>query len=364
MKEPSIFSERENNFGLLRLFAASQVMIVHGIVYLGLSMPSWIDAFEMFSGVSIFFVISGFLISESWVRSKSLGDYIVKRGSRIYPAYLISLLATIFIVFSFGFPVFSASGIKWIIFQLVGLVYTPAMLDQYGIGSYNGSLWTIPVEVQFYILIPVVIAFSRWTANYRISISLITLLSLVAALGITWSWLPSLGSKMSLTQDIVAHSFAPYFYMFMSGVWLRAVNAHKSRLIVGKGLYWCIIFILLNVLLPNGAGYQCISRLFLAPTTISIAYSIPSLSKNTIGEFDLSYGIYIYHAIWINLFVELGFTGHWFSVAALMAAAVVSAAASWLLIERPALGATHRHWTSIKAKRSSDRHVNTPAASE
>ena len=59
---------RENNFDLIRLFAALQVLLGHGINHLQiLGYDEILDVISFFPGVMVFFVISGFLITRSYI---------------------------------------------------------------------------------------------------------------------------------------------------------------------------------------------------------------------------------------------------------------------------------------------------------
>ena len=75
-----------NNFDLLRIFAASQVLVCHTALHLHVFAPQWLmKLIYAFPGVPIFFVISGFLISLSYERSSGLKSYCRNRVLRIYP---------------------------------------------------------------------------------------------------------------------------------------------------------------------------------------------------------------------------------------------------------------------------------------
>ena len=61
----------ENNFDLIRLLAALQVLLGHGINHLQiLGYEHILNAISFFPGVIIFFVISGFLITRSYITKK------------------------------------------------------------------------------------------------------------------------------------------------------------------------------------------------------------------------------------------------------------------------------------------------------
>ena len=58
--------------------------------------PVWggyVDNFiRLFPGVPLFFLVSGFLITDSYINSKNLEEYFMKRGLRIYPALFVNIL--------------------------------------------------------------------------------------------------------------------------------------------------------------------------------------------------------------------------------------------------------------------------------
>ena len=90
-----------NNFNLLRLIAALQVMFVHANGYLAdKSDLSWyITNILNFSGVTVFFLISGFLISMSYAKNQDLKTYIKNRILRIYPGLYINIFIGIVILY-------------------------------------------------------------------------------------------------------------------------------------------------------------------------------------------------------------------------------------------------------------------------
>ena len=87
--------ERKNNFGFLRLLFATMVVVSHSPELLdgNRSREILTRLFGTMSfgevGVHGFFIISGYLITKSFVESRSTGSYLTKRFLRIFPGYLV-----------------------------------------------------------------------------------------------------------------------------------------------------------------------------------------------------------------------------------------------------------------------------------
>ncbi|MGK5637391.1 acyltransferase family protein [Streptomyces sp. URMC 126] len=103
-----------------------------------------------FVGVEVFFLISGFVICMStWGRS--LGDFVVSRVSRIYPAY--------------WFAVFLTAGVITLWPQVrtveswdVVLTNLTMVQEAFGVWDVDGVYWTLFIELKFYALFAIVVA--------------------------------------------------------------------------------------------------------------------------------------------------------------------------------------------------------------
>lgn len=96
---------RYRNFDALRLIAAGTVVVTHAFE-LGRRTDSsdplvlLLGPHELLGvyGVYVFFIISGFLITRSFMRRRSLAGYLTRRVLRIFPALIVSVLACAFVV--------------------------------------------------------------------------------------------------------------------------------------------------------------------------------------------------------------------------------------------------------------------------
>ncbi len=104
------------------------------------------------TGVQLFFIISGFLIHLIYLRNPTekfpYVTFFSKRFFRIYPPYLVILLVMVWASKDIFWA--SLSGL-WRFFSHIFMVYN---VDQNVFFSYNGSFWSLAVEVQLYIIYP------------------------------------------------------------------------------------------------------------------------------------------------------------------------------------------------------------------
>jgi peptidoglycan/LPS O-acetylase OafA/YrhL len=82
-------SGRENNLDFLRLAAAFAVIVGHGygLTGRGAEVPRLLGAGVHGLGLGAFFIISGYLITKSWLRRSHLGLYLAARSLRIFPRW-------------------------------------------------------------------------------------------------------------------------------------------------------------------------------------------------------------------------------------------------------------------------------------
>ena len=220
--------------------------------------------------------------------------------------------------------------------------YTPNLLRNFGVGTPNGSLWTIPVELEFYILLPVFFLFLK---HISIKVKFIALFLFSAMFNFLWT--SACESGESILDKLIEVSIFPYLYAFLFGG-LMFLNWSKIKLFIeGKICYWFLIYGLYCYFADALPGYHLddwttlLANLLLGILTISAAFSKISLGKVLHGN-DISYGIYIYHMLVINVFVQMKFVGNISYLLMALIITVCIAIISWVFIEKKALSLKYK----------------------
>lgn len=159
---------RANNFNLLRFFAASLVILSHCAALAWGENPEYLwNHFGNLEtggslGVLIFFAVSGFLVVQSFVMRARLKYFAAARALRIYPGLIAAAIyATIIGAFATEWPLknylLDHQTRRFLIYN--SLAY-PIQFNLPGVFEHNplksgvnGSLWTLPLEIQMYIVV-------------------------------------------------------------------------------------------------------------------------------------------------------------------------------------------------------------------
>ena len=176
---PSSF--HKNNFDLLRFCFAAIVFFVHAAVLTANDyLLSIAKFFSSEIAVKSFFVVSGFLIFMSYQNSQNISSYFSKRIRRIYPAYLFVILASVLLGMKFTMlsanDYWSVATLKYFLANLTFLNFLqptlPGLFTSNLNPVINGALWTLKIEVMFYVIVPLLVFWFNRFGRLSVMLSL------------------------------------------------------------------------------------------------------------------------------------------------------------------------------------------------
>lgn len=338
-------------------------------------------------GVTLFFLLSGFLLYRPWARAAMVGErgpavggYSLRRAARILPAYWAMVIFTLLLL-----P--EIQPVRWQAWPVhLGLlhIYVPGF-------TLEGltQTWSLATELAFYILLPVIawIAGRRGRGNpdasarFQLAILAIavilaltyTILRVSGALGtttITGYWLPgfldwfALGMAAAVIQVRLGMPGAP--------AWMVAVRH------VAQATGWCLLIaaglaviaatplagpLTFDPAEPNSLVfkhllYGAIAAFLLLPGFLGVGDTRDSVPRHSwwaailaspvmVYLGTISYGVFLWHMVLLRLIQNgLGFEvftgGFWIVWPLVVLASIAVASASWFMLERPILAWAHR----------------------
>jgi peptidoglycan/LPS O-acetylase OafA/YrhL len=334
-----------DNFGVLRLGAATAVLVSHAF-----GLTGRVDPLTPVSGqalgaaaVGVFFAISGYLVVGSWCRDPHLLRFLARRARRIWPALTVAVLFTAYVV---G-PLFTrlpvrdyldSGGTHVYVLAKLGMLRAdhllPGVFAANPLATANGSLWTLPLEVQAYLVVAV--------------------LGLAGALRRGWflraAWLFSVGAAVLVEAfDIsTAVSISPQ-EAYLVAVFLGGALLYRERE---------------RVPLRGGVAAALIVAWFATRGTVvqvavgAVAFPYASLwlalrtrpvLGRLVGRADLSYGLYLY-AYPVEQAIRAGLGPSATPAITIALALPITgslALVSWHVVEKPWLRRTQRAEPSL-----------------
>ena len=331
-----------NNFDIIRFAFASLVILSHSF-----PMATGNEAREPLMllsrgqmtlgtlSVDSFFIISGFLIAQSWSRKPEALAYLSKRIRRIYPGFLVAAALCAFVIA----PAFSVDashpGISSA-FLLDFIEHAPRLIfvspgDAFpgnpASGPVNGSLWSIPFEFWCYIGLMAVGMFGL--LNRPVWLALALVLLILASFIVAWNDM-RIGGKFLGVIFGYPTFWARLLPYFVAGM---VFHAFGDRIVyTGRGaivasvlmLAACFVPFALIFVLPVCAAYVILWLAFIPTRHL----------RHFARRGDYSYGIYLY-AFPIGQMIEhwSGTQSPWLLFAMAWPASVAAGALSWHLVE-------------------------------
>jgi peptidoglycan/LPS O-acetylase OafA/YrhL len=264
------------------------------------SLTRWFHPSMIFNcgayGVALFFLISGFVIPLSLLKSSGPG-FCVNRIFRVWPTYVAGFSMTLLAVAIGG--AYFASPWQFTATE-VFIHYIPGLRDLAWSRSIDGIVWTLEVEFKFYLVCALTIA---WFRSVSLKVFILPIVISVVYLAIV-PWMPVL-----LTSSLTAYRLA--FVLLLSGQFVVFMFIgvtfsywYQRRITpIQAVLFAAALFVVFCVLWSTGlpqAPFVLACNYGYALVTFSIAFAFPRLfASNRIFDFfaDISYPLYAVHGI-------------------------------------------------------------------
>lgn len=299
---------KQNNFDFLRLLFALYIFCAHALDLSG--QKAFICLTNICSAkyaLESFFTMSGFLIFMSFERSSSISSFLLKRARRIYPNYFVVVVLFSLLLWGIssldGATYFSSEWLKYLLANLTFLNFLhptlPNVFTENPLNAVNGALWTLKVDVMFYLSVPAIIYLFNRFGRLPVLLVLYWL-----SIGYSWTTLHIATTTGSHFWLLLSHQFPAQLSFFLAGACI-----YYYRMLFERYLPY---------LITASISIFCIqifySIFYLEPLALAVLVCFIGL-YGYLGNFskygDFSYGFYLIHFPIIQCFVYFG----WFQQA-------------------------------------------------
>jgi len=304
-------------------------------------------------GVAGFFVISGFLVTQSGARL-SMPRYLWHRSLRIFPAFLVCLLVTAF-VFAPALWLYEYGGMRGF-FQTdggpVGYVTSNALLgmNQWSVSGlpldvpynqiagqpvFDGPLWTLEYEFACYLLVAVLAViglrrFGAWVVPALLAVAWIAI-TLMHPTGGAGDY-EFVGPVPLVGGWINPFYLVQFVFLFLLGA---TCAVHRHRIPASDALAFICALVTVATILSE--GYRVVGYATLAYIVLWMGIRLPDMTRHVGARWDISYGIYIYAFVIQQTLAEIGVRDLGLHLLLTFLFTIPLAALSWRIVERPAL---------------------------
>ena len=293
----------ENAFNAIRLLCCLIVIVGHSFDISNTAF-AYRKFIEMPISVCIFFILSGFWVTKSFLASKNIKEYAIKRIKRLLPPYYLTVFFfAIICVFYSNLSTkeyfTSAHFWKYLFWNSIFLNFIcPSLPGVFEGAAINGALWTIKVEIGFYIILPMLIYFLKKIDTKK---KQNILLAFIYIFSVLWNeGLSRLAPVIHIPSQL-SYQLPCYMSYFIMGMiflfnWDNLIDKKHFFIIPAVSIFVAHYFTKTEILMP--CALTCI--LMWAGTTLKCFKRIGM-------PVDYSYGMYLFHFPLINIYTYYGF---------------------------------------------------------
>jgi peptidoglycan/LPS O-acetylase OafA/YrhL len=233
-------NKRDNNFGFLRVLFATFVVLSHSSELIdgngSREILTQIFGTMRLGEVAVdgFFLISGYLITQSFVQRQSTTSYLIHRVLRIVPGYLVCFWICVLVIAPFVAEnsVLSTQVIKYQFLRSFLLLPpdVPGVFQGLPYPSLNGPMWTIAYEFRCYLATAFLGLLGVYKNRFRLHfLGVVIIFMLLDATGAMRDFHPSGSALIGLLESDVRFAavfgVGAVYYLFRDKVRLTKVGA-------------------------------------------------------------------------------------------------------------------------------------------
>jgi peptidoglycan/LPS O-acetylase OafA/YrhL len=368
--QDSLLRASANNFTGLRLVLASAVIYTHSYVLVHPGpdrdeLSSLLGAPVSTYAVDGFFFLSGFLVYPSLMRLKSGWKFLLARLARLWPALMVLVLVTVvagaFLTSATGVDYLKGNTARFILgnLSLQKGYYTLTGVSCGGAPcNVNQSLWTLPFEMRCYFALMLL----GWSGLARPRLLLLVILPMTLVGALLWDVAAVRTWAMGYIGAGPAYVLGDLHRLWPLFILGAIAYVVRDRIILS---WWLLAAGLAAVLgavaLHLGIATQ-VRAAFVGYAVLCLGFLTARKGAASGSWPDFSYGMYIFAAPAMMIaHVVVPSPSHWVLAAESFALSLPAAAASWYLVEKPALE-KFRRWASERAAHRAAARQGVPNA--
>lgn len=353
-------------FDFVRIMLAVAVLVWHSFAIIDGSVAGAKNSIFWalwYANLPMFFALSGFLVMRSAL-ALPMRDYFFNRLIRIIPALVGVVFAGALLIgpaittLPPGEYLTDPATARYLL-NAVGLISfeLPGVFTQQPVPAYNGSLWTIPYELAYYVVIAALMSLGV-VRRAGLMVAIIAGYSLLAIAIQQTGFRTGLSLFDRALTFAFLHKGTSLVPSFMAG---SCIYLMRDRIpFDGRLAGACLLYFVLAGIAGEPGWFD--NNIWVAISCLPLAYLVVWLGLCRLPRLpvfqrgDFSYGIYLWHFPLLNLFHMLQPMPSWWALSAAAFPAVLMAAIlSWFLIEKPAMALRKR--SSLGAR----SHGSSPA---